>query len=71
MSNAKNIEKMKTKLTQSQNLKVGNFIFHNEEKFLIEEIKPNKNNKQFLFIHTTSNKKIELPKEFFIKQIIN
>ncbi len=61
---------MKTKLTQSQNLKVGNFIFHNEERFLIEEIKPNKNNKHFLFIYTTTSKKIELPKEFYLKQII-
>lgn len=61
---------METKLIEVQNLKEGNFILHNEQIFLIESIKPNKNNKSFLFLHTTSNKRIELPKEFFIKQII-
>ena len=59
-----------TTLKQAQDLKAGNFILHNEERFLVEDVKENKNNKQFLFIHTTSNHRIELPKEFFIKQII-
>ena len=61
---------MKIKLIEAKNLEEGNFILHNEEKFLIESINLNPNNKEFLFIYTTSNKKIELPKEFFVKQII-
>ena len=61
---------MKTKLIEVKNLKEGNPIFYMEEHFLIERITQNRNNKHFLFIHTTSNKKIELPKEAWVQKIM-
>lgn len=60
---------MTTTLKQVQELKVGNYIYYNKESFLIEKIKPNKNNKNFVFIHTTCNYRVELPKQLYIQQI--
>ena len=61
---------MRTELIEVENLKPGDYILYCQERFLIQSVEPNSKNKQFLFIYTTSNTKIELPKEHFIKKII-
>ena len=60
---------MESKLTQTEDLKKGDSIFYNDKIFLVDSLKINENNKNFLFIVTTSNKKIELPKEFWLNKI--
>ena len=60
---------MTTTLKQVQELEVGNYIYYNEKKLLIQKIVLNKNNKNFVYIHTTCNRRIELPKQLYIQQI--